>query len=510
MKRVLVIGVLCVACSTDDPLQVKLDSGVIKGAQQSGVRSFLGIPYAAPPLADLRWKVPQPVTPWTGVQPALAVSDPCPQTFLGSSDNEDCLYLNVWSPTNAKKLPVMVWIHGGAFISGSGGDKWYFGDELAKLGVVVVSMNYRLGALGFFAHPALDNDDPTFPTSGNYGLEDQRAALEWVQRNIAKFGGDPAHVTLFGESAGGFSVCAQYVSNRTNGLFEAAISESGLCGATIVAPGHANAESLGLDLAQQLGCTGPGALDCMRAVPVDTLLSATALPPLPMQSPGGPFYQTSVLANGLPNIDGYVIDQPIRQAFASGSYLPRPLVIGNVKDEGTLFHAPIYAVSVDDDISYRSALAVRFGTANVDAIVAHYPGGSTPNDVLAQVTGDAFFVCPSRQAARGAVTAGAPVWRYSFEQPLDQPFAQGLGVFHASEIPFVFGHDDFPLGRIGAQTDLVQLVQTDWTTFAKTQDPGWTAYDAASDPYLVIEPGASMASGLKSALCDFWDALPPP
>ncbi len=510
MKRVIAIAVLCAACSSDDPLLVKIDSGTIRGAQQSGVRSFLGIPYAAPPLGELRWKVPQPVDPWTGVQPALQVGSECPQSFLGAADDEDCLYLNVWAPTNAKKLPVMVWIHGGAFISGSGGDKWYFGNQLAARGVVVVSMNYRLGALGFFAHPALDTDDPSFPTSGNYGLEDQRAALEWVQRNIAAFGGDPTRVTLFGESAGGFSVCAQYLSSRTSGLFEAAISESGLCGATIVAPGHATAESLGLDLAQQLGCTGPGALDCLRAVNVDTLLSATALPPVANQTPGGPFYQSSVLASGLPNIDGYVIEQPLRQWFASGSYEPRPLVIGNVKDEGTLFHAPIYALAVTDDASYRAALAVRFGSANVDAIVAQYPSGSSPNDALAQVTGDAFFVCPSRQAARGAVTAGAPVWRYSFEQPMDQPFAQGLGVFHSSEIPFVFGNDDFPLGRIGGATDIVELVQTDWTAFAKAQDPGWTAYDPTSDPYLVIQPSPSMASGLKSSLCDFWDALQPP
>jgi len=171
-----------VACSGGDELTVTIDSGTLHGGKTGTIRHFLGIPYAAPPVGDLRWRAPQPVAPWQGTQQALQVSDQCPQSlsYSGPSDIEDCLYLNVWSPSGAHDLPVMVWLHGGAFIFGSGGDKYYAGDHLAEKGVVVVTINYRLGPFGFMALPQLDTEDSAYPTSGNYGLEDQRAALEWV------------------------------------------------------------------------------------------------------------------------------------------------------------------------------------------------------------------------------------------------------------------------------------------------------------------------------------------
>jgi para-nitrobenzyl esterase len=236
------------------------------------------------------------------------------------------------------------------------------------------------------------------------------------------------------------------------------------------------------------------------------------------QDQGGPFYQTTVLGSQLPNIDGYVIGSSLREAFTAGVYSPRPLLLGTNKDEGTLFHAPIYALAITDEAHYRAALGTRFGSANVDAIEAKYPPTSfpTPNDALAAVTGDAFFVCPARAAARGAALAGSTVFRYSFEQPLTDPFTQGLGVFHSSELPFVFGNDTFPLGHIGDATSVAEAMQTYWTTFAKQGDPNdasvapWPAYDPATDPYLTIDGAPHASSALKSALCDFWDALPPP
>jgi para-nitrobenzyl esterase len=467
----------------------------------------------------LRWRTPQVVQPWTTTLEANGYSNECPQTlsFAGPSDTEDCLYLNVWAPPGADHLPVMVWIHGGAFIFGSGNDKWYAGQPLAAQGVVVVTINYRLGALGFLAHPALDSDDPQFPTSGNYGLEDQRAALQWVNSNIAAFGGDPDHVTIFGESAGGFSACVHYLSSRTAGLFEAAISESGFCSTTVLAPGHALAESLGLDLGQQLGCPGSGqdALACLRAVDVDTILAATNLPPATSQTPGGPFYQAALLPDVLPNVDGYVIAAPLLDELTAGNFTPRPLLLGTNQNEGTLFHSSIYGKQVGTDADYQNALAVRFGSANVPAIIAHYPSASfaTPNDALAEVSGDAFFVCPARATARGAARGGAPVFRYSFEHALENPFEAGLGVFHSSEVPFVFGNDDYPLGKIGASgAPIATAMQSEWTSFAKTLTPGgdWPAYDPASDPYERFDDPSGPAAGLKSASCDFWDALPPP
>jgi para-nitrobenzyl esterase len=501
MHRWLLPVVLAACGGGGDDLTVTVESGTLHGAKVGDVRHFLGIPYAAPPQGDLRWRAPQPVAPWTGTRPALETGDQCPQSlsYSGPSNNEDCLYLNVWTPAGAHDLPVMVWLHGGAFIFGSGGDKYYSGEKLADRGVIVVTINYRLGAFGFMALPQLDTDDPQYPTSGNYGLADQQAALAWVQRNIAAFGGDPANVTLFGESAGGFSTCVHYYSSKTQGLFSRAIVESGLCGASILANTHATALQQGTQLATQLGCTPNGdLLGCMRALPAQMLLDATALPMPATQTPGGPFYQTAVLANGLPNVDGVVFEPLTTPAIA------RPIILGTNKDEGTLFHAPIYAKAVADETEMRAALAVRFPNI-VDAIMTHYPVASYPsaNDALAAVTGDAFFVCPARRMARGVT--GATVYRYSFERELDHPFFSGLGVFHSSEIPFVFGNDNYPLGSIASGGALVDTMQTTWATFAKTGKLDWPAW-TTSDPYMQLTDTPSPQTGLKSALCDFWDA----
>lgn len=506
--RLLGLLLVLAACGGGgDDLTVTVDTGTLHGARTGSIRHFLGIPYAAPPVGDLRWRAPQPAAPWTGTREALQVGDQCPQSlsYSGPSNVEDCLYLNVWTPAGAHDLPVMVWLHGGAFIFGSGGDKYYAGDHLAEKGVVVVTLNYRLGAFGFMALPQLDTEDPDYPTSGNYGLEDQRAALAWVQRNIAAFGGDPGNVTLFGESAGGFSTCVQYFSSRTADLFSAAISESGLCGASILENTHDTALGQGTALAQQLGCTTGDVLACMRAVSSQTLLDATALAMPTTQTPGGPFYQPSVLANGLPNVDGFVIEQPLSVATSGG---PRPLLLGTNADEGTLFHAPIYAKPVADEAEYRAALAVRF-PGQVDAIVAQYPVASYPsaNAALAAVTGDAFFVCPARRLA-ATVSAVTNVYRYSFERELEHPFLAGLGVFHSSEIPFVFGNDNYPLGSIGSGAALADTIQTAWTDFAKTTVPSadWPAYTGA-DPYMEFTDAPAPQQGLKTALCDFWDGL---
>ena len=518
--KLLLPWIALAACSSTDELSITIDSGPIHGAQTADVRHFLGIPYAAPPVGDGRWRAPQPIAPWTDTLMANEVGSQCPQilSFSGPSYDEDCLFVNVWTPAGAHDLPVMVWLHGGAFIFGSGGDKYYAGDTLADQGMVVVTINYRLGAFGFLAHPALTVEDPAYPTSGNYGLEDQRVALQWVQRNIAAFGGDPAHVTLFGESAGGFSTCVHYLSSRTQGLFEAAISESGLCGAPVLELPHAMAEAQGVMLGATLGCSGSDAtaLACLRGIGVSQLLAATGLPPAANQTPGGPFYQTTILPTALPNVDGYVLAAPMDQELAAGAYEPRPLILGTNKNEGTLFHASIYAKEVADETDYRTALAEPFGASNVDAIVAQYPVASfdSANDAIAEVTGDAFFVCPARREARAIAAAGATVFRYSFERELENPFETGLGVFHSSELPFVFGNDDYPLGRIGDATSLSQTMGDYWTQFAKTSDPNaskspaWPSYDA-SDTYQLLDVPISTSTAQKAAQCDFWDTLPP-
>jgi para-nitrobenzyl esterase len=510
------------ACAGDgDPLAVETDSGKIHGIEQDGgVRAWLGIPYAAPPVGELRWKRPQRAPKWDGVLDTVQAGLQCPQTFSlsGPGGSEDCLFVNVWSPSGGSKKPVLVWLHGGAFIFGSGGDSYYSGRTLAEqYDVVVVTVNYRLGAFGFLAHPALTAEDPSYPSSGNYGLEDQLAALEWVQRNIDKFGGDHTRVTLFGESAGGFSTCAHYVSQQTSGLFQAAIAESGLCASKIEEPTLAVAEAAGVKVAEKLGCTGAGAAACLRAKSQDELLAATEITPPNMQPPGGPFYVggENVLST-IPNVDGVVMRRSLRTAFTQGVFEPRPLILGTNRDEGTLFHSAFFAMEVTNETEYRDALARRFGAANVDAIVARYPLASfkSANAAIAEVTGDAFFVCPARTAARGAAgIPGAAVYLYSFDHVPESTFLPDLGVFHSVEIPYLFGTDGlYPLARVGESgAPVAAKLQQLWIDFAKTGSPGsaWPKYGDA-DQYLSIDDPVSVKTALKASQCEFWDQLPLP
>ncbi len=512
--RLAWLVVLLAACGDDlGPLDVRVETGVVRGTDDgNGVRAFLGIPYAAPPVGSLRWRPPEPALQWDGVRDGSVAGQKCPQNTVITPGGgaEDCLFLNVWTPSPAPHdAPVMVWIHGGAFIFGSGGDVFYAGSELARTrGVVVVTINYRLGGLGFLAHPGLAAEDGR-NSSGNYGLLDQLAALEWVQRNIDQFGGDPKQVTLFGESAGGFSTCVHYASDTTD-LFARAIIESGACSSAGLEQTREKAEADGIALAEKLGCAGGDAIACMRAKTDFEILDATALPPIMEQMPGGFFYGEAP-ANTLPNLDGVVLPATIESRFAAGDFAPRPLIIGANRDEGTLFHTSFLSNLVADEAQYRAALARRFGDANVDAIVAQYPVASfpTPNAALAEVSGDAFFVCPARRNAR-EIAKVSPVYAYAFERPLENQLLGDLGAFHSSEIPFVFGIDAFPLGKIGAATGLADQMQLYWTTFARTADPNgsgpaWPRYDDG-DTLLVLDEPITTRTGHKAARCDFWDA----
>lgn len=518
--------VIACGCGGDDGdgLTVTLDTGVVIGVQAGEARAWLGVPYAAPPTGANRFRPPQPSEPWSEPRDAAGVGSQCPQTFSlsGAGGDEDCLFVNVWAPSSGSKKAVMVWLHGGAFVFGSGGESYYNGKHLAETyDVIVVTVNYRLGALGFLAHPAFAGEDPAYPSSGNWGLDDQRAALQWVQRNIAKFGGDPANVTLFGESAGGFSTCAHYLSPRSAGLFARAISESGLCSSMFPEPTKAEAEAAGVTVAEGLGCPGTGAAAaaCLRSKTWEQLLAVTGTPPVAQQPPGGPFYIGGNVLSTLPNIDGFVIEQPLREWFAAGAFEPRPVLVGGNLDEGTLFHSSFFANELPDEPAYRSALTRRFGANNVDAIVATYPIASYPsaNRAIGEVTGDSFFACGARRTAR-ATASKAPTYFYSFEQPVEAAFLQGLGIFHSSELPFVFGTDPaFPLGRVGTSgASTAEAIQGYWTRFAKTGDPNgegavtWAPYARATDTHLVLAANVHEVAHYKDAVCDFWDAIVPP
>ncbi len=524
MRRLALLAniAILVGCSDDpgNPLRVELDTGVVIGLDKEGVREFLRIPYAAPPVGDLRFKPPQPPEPWTEERELITPSDPCPQgvSFAGGGV-EDCLFVNVWvpeKPVTSGNVPVMVWLHGGAFIFGSGSDAYYSGANLAAAqGVIVVNMNYRLGAFGFLAHPAFETEDPAYPSSGNWGIDDQFAALQWVQRNIAAFGGDPEKVTLFGESAGGYSTCVHYVAPRTAGMFRAAISESGLCTTSVLELTREEAETAALDVATKLGCVDGDVKACLRSKTVMEFVDATN----PIQQgapPGGPFYQGGPPIVTLPNVDGFVIAKPLRETFESGDFEPRPLILGATRDEGTLFHTSLFATPVEDETQYREALGRRFPVERIDQIVAMYPLLSFPNAnrAIAEISGDAFFVCPARRTAR-AVAAKAPTFYYSFQQEPSQAFMPDLGVFHSAEIPFLFGTDPrYPLARAGdAGKPTAELLQAYWREFTVAMDPNhagamaWPTYERATERHLVIANDPSVGSAYKAAICDFWDGV---
>jgi para-nitrobenzyl esterase len=516
MGRHLVLLTLLAACSEENdlgPLERKTETGIVSGADDgNGVLSWLGIPYAAPPVGSLRWRPPARAQAWDGVRDATKPGFKCPQNTVITAGGgaEDCLVLNVWRPSDASgPLPVMVWVHGGAFLFGAGSDPFYSGAELARAyGVVVVTINYRLGGLGFLVHPALDAEQGT---SGNYGLRDQIAALEWVQRNIDYFGGDHAKVTLFGESAGGYSTCVHYANPATEGLFQYAIVESGACTAGGLEQPRAQAEQDGLALGATLGCPGSdaGALACMRDAIDFAVLDATALPAISTQPPGGFFY-ANIPPSTLPVIDGEFLPASIEERFAAGGFPARPLIIGTNGDEGQLFHANILSNLVTNEAQYTEALARRFGTTKAQTIAARYPIASypSPNDALAAVSTDAFFICPSRRNAKAIAAVGAEVYRYTFERALEQPLIADLGAFHSAEIPFVFGGETYPLGKVGSATALAQQIQLYWTSFARDGRPGtdWPLFDATETVRVLDEPLAN-AVGYKTADCDFWNTL---
>ena len=366
-------------------------SGAVRGTSSGPVDEFLGIPYAAPPVGALRWQPPQPAASWPGVRDATQFAPHCPQAatpFGQASTSEDCLFLNVFTPRAGGRHPVMVWIHGGALVSGESDD--YMPAKLVEDGVTVVTINYRLGVLGFLAHPALADAKGQ---SGDYGLMDQQAALRWVQRNIASFGGDPRNVTVFGESAGGLSTLAQVASPAARGLFAKAIVESGSYNLTQAS--LASAEAAGQAFAVKAGCPDQTAA-CLRGLPVSTILAD--------QNPAG----------YTPNINSEVLPQALKTAFATGAFNRVPIVNGTNHDEWRLFVAlselegnPVTAANYQSMIS--STLGVPAPAAA--AIAAEYPLTAYPSPAVAlgAVGTDAIFACPALTIDQNGVELRADI-----------------------------------------------------------------------------------------------------
>jgi para-nitrobenzyl esterase len=481
---------------------IHLADGDVQGQVNGQTRQFLGIPFAAPPVGSLRWRPPAPVIPWTGVLQADTFSASCAQqaSLQGPrSENEDCLYLNVWSPDPApsKSRPVMVWFHGGGNQNGSTGDPvpfpgvpghFYDGRVLAEEhGVIVVTTNYRIGALGFLAHSELASEDPSYPYAGNQGLLDQRAALEWVQANIAAFGGNPKKVTIFGESAGSFDVCYHMVAKGSKGLFRRGISESGGC--TTRQPSAAEGAAEAEAFATSVGCGGPGdQLACLRQVSPAAMIDAPNIP--------GP------VVDG-----GFLTDQP-RTLFDTKQFVRVPYILGSNKDEGTLFL--ITAPPVTTEAEYLATLHARF-PAIADQIATLYPASNfpTPQDALARVVGDSGLVCGTYDSARRAAAGGAPTYLYNFarEIPIDALQAIGLHAFHGSEIVYVFGSIVPPTPVDG---DIGTTMRGYWARFAKSGNPNgkgalkWPRYKDKTDQRINFDATTSVVAGFRRHECEFW------
>ncbi|HEY1704708.1 MAG TPA: carboxylesterase family protein [Trebonia sp.] len=478
--------------------------GLVQGKASGTMDEYLGIPYAAPPVGALRWQPPRPAAPWRGVREATAFAPHCPQPaspFGVASSSEDCLYLNVFAPAGARtaNLPVMVWIHGGSLLVGESDD--FNPAPLVRHGVVVVTINYRLGALGFLADAALAGQPGG--SSGDYGLMDQRAALRWVQRSIRGFGGNPRNVTVSGESAGGASTLAQLASPGARGLFQRAIVESGTY--ELTQQSQASAESSGAAFAAKVGCSGSDTViaSCLRGLPVATVLD------------------NEDISGYDPTIDDAVLPQSIGTALASGQFNHVPVVIGTNHDEYRLFvglaeaegDPPVTAANYDTYIS--GALGVSASAAAV--IADEYPvsGYSSPAVALGAVGTDAIFAC-NALTADDDLSRYVPTYAYEFndENAPDRflpSFGFPYGAAHDFETQYLFDLSNTPYpGTLSASQQLLSQAMTrDWTNLARTGAPaaGWPRWAAADQRTLsLVPPGPRLETDYAAEHhCSFWN-----
>jgi para-nitrobenzyl esterase len=482
------------AVSRTPTAELRIGSGMIRGlviGEHKDVNAYKGIPYAAPPTGERRWKPPQPVAAWDGVRDCFDFGAACPQKMpalfasipemaIHEPLSEDCLFVNVWTPAKrpSEKLPVLYWIHGGGFVMGSASQPLYDGEELARLGCVVVSINYRLGAFGFMAHPALSQESNE-KVSGNYGLLDQIEGLRWVNRNISAFGGDLEHVAIFGESAGGMSVLCLMVAPEAKGLFHAAICQSAAVMNMVQLrepkPGQESAEQAGQRLIAACGLDSAADAAKLRQLDAKDLLKASPQEP----GPGGPVRMKPLALQLGPIVDGHVIPDNPDVLFGAGREHAVPLIVGNTREEMSVFL--IGSKLPADAAEYMKKLEDEFGD-QAKSVATAYPAtdaGQIKTAVI-QLVSDMSFVRETRHIARTHSSAGQKAFRYQFSRGTNRGFLKALGAHHGSELAYVFGRpsqrDDESSMR------LCRTIGQYWINLAASGDPNsaglppWPAY----------------------------------
>ena len=485
---------------------VGIDVGRILGAIEDSVRAFKGIPYAAPPIGPLRWKPPHPVEPWDFVLPADSYGPECIQPrFPGSrGQSEDCLYLNVWTGADEadERRPVIVWIHGGGLTYGSAAEPVYNGASLASKGAVVVTLNYRLGPLGFFAHPQLSAESE-HGVSGNYGILDQIAALQWVQRNIAAFGGDPDRVTIGGESAGAWSVVVLLASPLARGLFHQAIGQSGdqlfyrMTHLHRTAPDEPSAEEIGIAVCE---AAGAASIDELRALAGERIIDEVSKLPADQEYDPEPI------------LDGWVLPAEVRLALEAGQPNEVPIIVGANADEGTIFmHGETFPESLQ---AYEALIKSRF-SEYADSFSAAYPVLKEEDirSSLLNAYRDSKFTLTARTWARLVSRDGANAYLYFFRRVPPTSIGERFGAHHGAEIAYAFDNLHRVFDNNPDQTDrmLADAMSRYWVRFAATghpEAPGqatWEPYDFMREPFL--EFGETICPGrhLLEAQLDFWE-----
>lgn len=520
----LLAAVTTFAQSSGSPTKIiAIEGGKIAGlvlGENEDVQAFKGIPYAKPPVGSLRWKPPQPVEAWKGIRLSYEYGPACPQPDIWKAMNidfgtqsEDCLYLNVWTAakTANEKRPVMMWIHGGGNISGASQTPANDGEALARQGAVVVSINYRLGIFGYFAHPLLSKES-LHKVSGNYGLLDQIAALKWIRKNIKAFGGDPGNVTIFGESAGAINVCYLMASPFAKGLFHRAIAESGNAlgprsSRHLREPWYAiePMEKQGERLAKDLGCSeAADPLAALRALSAEKLLEGSKA--TMGFTPGNTF---------APVVDGWVLPNDIKTIFDAGRQNLVPLIVGSNADEGTIF---IPKPPFDNVEAYRGYVQKTYGKFAND-ILTMYPANE-PSEIrkaMCDTLGDSAFVAGARDLARAMTKAGSNAYLYHYTMKWPGP-AASLGAFHTAEMVFAF--DTVKLYKNTRNVpfeekhqSLANAMSAYWVQFAKTGNPNkkdllkWPAYDPTKDQYIEFGEVVKLDQGLRKKKLDLWDDM---